>query len=70
MYVSSPIFQEHMLEGGQSDPKGMFFNVKSSAYACFSFGNFGHGLLGDLEEGRDLTVVFFPRLKWGVNIQS
>jgi len=54
-----------MLEGGKFGPKGMVFIVQSGAYACFSFGHFGHGLLGNLEEGRVLTVVLFSHLKWG-----
>lgn len=48
----------------------MFLIVQLDAYACFSFGNFGHGLMGDLEEGRALSLVLFPHLKLGVNLQS
>lgn len=70
LYVFSPICQDHMLEGGQTDPKGMFFIVKLGACAYFPFGHLGNGSLGDLEEGRVLTMVLFPHLKWGVNIQS
>lgn len=68
-YVSSPICQEHMLEGGQSDPKCMLFIVQSGAYACFSFGHLAC-IMGDLEEGRVLTVVLFPHLKWGLIFNS
>ena len=39
LYVSSPIGQEHMLQGGQSNPKGTLFIMQLGAYACFSFGH-------------------------------
>jgi len=45
-----------MLEGGQFDPKGMLFIVQPSDMLVFPLGIW-HGLLGDLEEVRDLIVV-------------
>lgn len=54
-----------MLEGGQYDPKDMIFIMQSGVYAFFSFRHFGHGLLGDMEEKRALTMVLFPHLKGG-----
>jgi len=39
-----------------------FSIMQSGVYACFLMGKIGYGLLGELEEGRDLTVVFFHHL--------
>jgi len=64
-YVPSPIFREHMFEGGISNPKVMFFIVQLGAYACFSLGILGMDYWVTWKKGRALTIVLFPHLKWG-----
>ena len=56
-----------MFEGGPSNPEGMVFHYVIGCLCLFLLGTLGHGLLGVLKEGRDLTVLLFPYLNWGVN---
>jgi len=47
-----------MFEGGPSNPKYMVFHYAIGCLFLFFMGKIGYGLLGVLEEGRDLTVAF------------
>jgi len=40
-----------MFEGGQTNPKGMFFIVQLGAYACFSLGILGMDCLVTWKKG-------------------